>query len=262
MTIEQQRTFGEIVGLDPVVPTRRHPDDLVECSDGSMIAHSEAFYDCNDCPHSNEEDRHEAEVEIVTEILDGVAKWACEYATENDDYTSGYDHIISEVSHEWPELVTDWLDANHNGYATDALVGEVCDGLDGSWDGEWHYNSNEYAAYSGPGCCLWGFDIGEVEEQVDINGHPALKELHDCGRLNDLLDDYNGDLYVSRSRPRVKNEETGRYEYVGREHYDQYGSDHPDILGYVCPGGRWDFVVPDERMRELTTEAIIQLCRK
>jgi len=269
MTIEQQHTFGEIVGMEPVVPTRKHYDDLVECSDGNSVLHGEAFYDCNDCPHSTEEDRDEAELTIVTEILDGVAEWACTYARENDDYTSGYDHIISEVSHEWPDRVGEWFSDNledwsgHSKYddCKDKLIEFICDDLEGEWDGDWEFGGNEYAAYSGSGCCLWGTDIGECEEQIDIASYPVLQELHDCGRLNDILDNYNGELYVSRSRRREKNEETGHYEYVGREHYDVYGSDHPDIMGYVSPGGRWDFIVPESKMQELLTEAIIRLCR-
>ena len=57
------------------------------------------FFDYNGCAHSNDEDRHDADVTIVSDFLDGVAKWSCEYATENTDYTGGYDHMIDEDSH-------------------------------------------------------------------------------------------------------------------------------------------------------------------
>jgi hypothetical protein len=253
-----------------LVPTRRHYDDLVECSDGTVIMHGEAHYDCNDNPHSTEEDRHEAEVTIVSDILDQRAKWVCEYATENDDYTSMYDHIIGEVSHEWPDRMRGWFRDNLEDYTghskyddcKDRLIEAMCDECEGEWDGDWEFSWNEYAAYSGSGCCLWGADIGECEEQIEINRDPVLKDLHDSGRLNDILDDVNCDLYVSRHRRREKNEETGRYEYVGREHYDHDGSDYPDIMGYVSPGGRHDYVISEEKMREYLTAAIIGICRQ
>lgn len=251
------------------VPTRKHYDDLVECSDGTTIMHGEAFYDCNDNPHSTEEGRLEAEVTIVGEILDGVAEWACTYAREHEDYTSGYDHIIGEVSHEWEDRIGEWFNSNVADYygrtkyddCLPELIRRMSEECEGEWDGDWEFSGDEYSAYIGEGCCLWSTDIGECEEQIDIASYPVLQELHDSGRLNDILDDYNGELYVSRSRRREKNEKTGHYEYVGREHYDVYGSDHPDIMGYVSPGGQWQFVVPADKMKELLTTAIIGLCR-
>ena len=269
MTIEQQATFGETVGMEPLVPTRKHYDDLVECSDGNMILHGEAFYDCNGCPHSTEEDRAEAELTIVTEILDAHAEWVCEYSRENTDYADGYYHCIVEDSYAWNERIGRWFESNiedyygHSKYddCKDKLIEFICDGLNDCNDWEPEFSGDEYSAYSGSGCCMGSFDIGECEEQIEVNGNEALKELHDCGRLNDILDNYNGELYVSRDRRREKNEETGYYEYVGREHYDHRGSDHPDIMGYVSPGGQWHFVVCEERMTELMNEAIIRLCR-
>ena len=116
MTNEQQTTFGDIVGLDPIVPTRKHYDDLVECSDGNMIAHGEVCYDYNGCAHSTDEDRHDADVVIVSDFLDGVAEWSCQYATSNADYAYGYAHMIDEGCYNWWNRVKEWFSDNFEDY--------------------------------------------------------------------------------------------------------------------------------------------------
>jgi hypothetical protein len=140
----------------------------------------------------------------------------------------------------------------------------VFEELDGSFDCELEYDSNEYAGYSDAGCCLGSWDIGEYELQIDINDCDELKALHDRGDLDDILDDVNCDVYVSRSYRREKNEETGYYENVGRETYMPYhrNSDHPDIMAITSPGGQWRFVVPEERMSELVLEGYAKLREK
>ena len=273
MMTEQQRTFGKVVGMEAKVPTARLPMDLVKCSDGTFRHHEDVWYDCRDNPHGTEEDRHEADVAIVTEVLDGVGKWADEYCTENTDYADGYAHIIDEVSHDWPGPVREWIENTHHdcmGHGKfddcmDKLVDSICENLEGGFDTEPEYSSNEYAAYSGSGCCLWGTDIGEYEEQIDVSCFPELKELHDRGDLDDVLDDViECDVYVSRSKRRVKNETTGCYEQVGRDTYMPYDrkNDHPTFEVYTNPGGRWDWVVSEERMEELLTAAIIECARR
>ena len=283
MTNEQQRTFGETVGLEPIVPTRRHSDDLVECSDGSLIAHSDVWYDCRDNPHSTEAGRELADLTIVEEILQSRADWAREYATENDDFTSGYDHCVTEDNMYWPNPISEWIsDYQYNGSdiadlvlelyrdgridldlssddgdefdddeyvrnvmsmpSDDDLVAAVCDDLDGRvLDAEWEYSHNEYAVYSGSGCCLWGFDIGEQEEQVDISAHDEFVELHSQGRLRDLLDSANTDAYVSLSSWSLR-------------------GDYPCFEFYHNPGGRWDCIVSAERMEEALMNALERLC--
>ena len=241
MTIEQQKTFGEVVGMRPLVPVK--PDPLPEDTD-------EVWYDCRGNAYDDESERDDENVAIVEDLLNERVKQCEEYATENDDYTSGYDHIIGEVHHEWADRINEWLDDNCNDYTghskyddhREELVINMCAGLDGSWDGEWEYNHNEYAAYTGPGCCIWGFDIGECEEQVGVSDYEDFVELHNQGRLVDCLNKSNCDAYVSLS------------DYSLR-------GDYPCFEFYHCPGGRWDFVVSKDKMEELFTTAIIDLCR-
>jgi hypothetical protein len=265
MTDKQATIFGT---KEPVAP---HPSDVVECSDGTECSRLEALVDCRGGYHRTEEDRHEADVAIVTEVLDAEAKWCEDYCTENEDYADGYFCIVSEGSHRWDDPVKEWVEDNVDeligpadfdncDYPVDELVAIICDELDAGYDCEVKYNCDSYGRYYGPGCCLDGFKIEEYETQVDINGRPELEVLHDAGRLDDVLDDVNCDLYISRSCRREKNEETGHYENVGRKTYMPYERDYeyPHFLGYVSISGGWDFVVPNERMEELLCKAIVK----
>jgi len=244
-----------------IVPVGSHRDDIVVCSNGETYKRKDVEVDVNGCYHCDDEDRMEANAAIVQEILAGVEKSACEYATENTDYADGYFHIIDETSHDWPARVNDWIESSYGDWYgktdyddfKDELIAHIVEGLN-SDDCEAEFGCNEYGSYSGKGCCLWGTDIGEIEEQIDISYYPALKDLHDAGELNDCFDRIGNEFCLSRRAPRVKNEKTGYYEYVGRETYDHYGSDHPTVELYTMPGGRWDFVVSQERMDELVVE--------
>jgi hypothetical protein len=278
MTDTQQRTFGAVVGLDPVVAVVPHRDDLVECSDGTTHRHCDVCYDCADKAHSNDSDRHDAEVTIVTDLLDGIGKWADEYCTENEDYATGYDCLVDEDQINWKGRTDEWvrdelesrdefvdLKEHDDLVMFDGVVKFVSDyvfeELDGSSECELEYHPSEYAGYDGEGCCLSSFEIGEHEEQVDISCHDELKALHDRGDLDDILDDVNCDVYVSRSRRREKNEETGYYECVGRETYQPYShnAEYPTFEVYTNPGGQWRFVVSAERMGELVQEGYDKL---
>jgi hypothetical protein len=261
MSEKQVTIFGTI---EPVAP---HANDVVDLSDGTSCARSEAFADCKGGYHRTEYDRHDADVLVVTEVLNYRAKWSEEYCTENDDYASCYDCIVSEGSHRWDESVGEWVldnwDELTGGVALDECIqGEItaiiCDRLDVS-DCECKYNHSDYSGYSGPGCCLGGFKIEEHEDQVDVNDCDELRVLHEEGRLDDVLDDVNCDAYVSRSHRREKNETTGHYENVGRETYMPYDHhrEHPTFCIYISISGGWDFVVPQGRMEELFCEAMI-----
>jgi hypothetical protein len=250
-----------------LVPTARHKDDIVTCVDGSECRHADAYYDCEGEPHRTDEDKRERDVEIVSDFLDGVGKWAEEYCTGNTDYADSYACIVNESCHNWDDNVREWIEEEHGdayGHTdfddyVDEIVEKVCEEIDGGFDCEPEYGWNEYAGYSGKGCCLDSFDIGEHEEQIEINAHDVLRVLHEEGGLDDVLDEVNCDVCVSRDRRREKNEETGHYEYVGRETYMPYkhNEDHPTLMVYTSISGRWYFVVPSDRMEELVCEALL-----
>ena len=297
--MEQQRTLDG--GL---VPTAKLPTDDVVCVEGHTCKRCEAFADCTGAYHHSLDDQRDANVEAVTDLLNNVEKWVCEY-TSDGDYPDAYFCIVDEGHHRWNELVEGWLrdvditglsclaDSYEEGeldddfdledfnsqfdkdqiypFTVDDFLKEFYDcpddddvakwiakELDASFDCDPVYNSNEWAGYEGDGLCLDSFTIGEYEEQIDVYANPVLKDLHDKGELDDVLDCVNCDLYISRSKLRVKNEKTGHYEYVGRETYDN-GGDYPTLLGYCSPPGQWHFVVDNDRMVELTKEAIVAL---
>ena len=72
----------------------------------------------------------------------------------------------------------------------------------------------------------------------------------------------NCDVFVHRSRRRVKDESTGHYVNQGRKTYNPYNLEHPTFEVYTNPGGQWQFVVSKERMEELLVAAIIDLVRR
>lgn len=266
-TIAQgQRTFGATVGFATVVPTQKHTYDQIECSDGIIRKHGDVFYDSRDNAHGTVKERHESDVAIVTEVLMQEDEWITDYTTGkcgNTDYADGYRYIVNEVRDTWPDPVKDWLQDNydHTLEVDDQLTSRICEALDGDMDCEPEFNSAEYRAYSGPGCCLWGTDIGEHENQIEIANHKELQAIHDQKRLDDILDDINCDVIIIRRRKRVHVKETGRYESTGRETYDP-DSTYPDLLACHNPGGRWDWVVSADSMRKLYCAAIVDYLRK
>jgi len=266
-----QRTLAGC-GLEAVVPVAALSDDPILCSDDTVLLHKDVFYDCKGGAHSNDTDQKESNVEIVTDLLTKMDEGICEYATENDYYTSGYDVIVDDSSWSWKGPVKEWLVENFgNHYGTskfddhvglmDEVVSAICEVLNGSMDCDCEYQSNEYAAYSGSGCCLGSFEIGDVEEQLDLAEFPELQTLHDAGILNDILDDVNCAVYVSRSKRRVKRDE--RWTYVGRETYMPYAHDenHPMLTTIHSPGGQWHFVVSKDLMVEAYNAAIVNVAR-
>lgn len=257
---ERQKTFGDTVGMDSSVPTAVHRDDWIKCSDGTLRHEEDVFRDCRDVPHGSKDDRHEADVTIVEELLDGVDVWVTEYCTENSDYADGYSYVVNELRNDWHDKVEDWIGYD-NPDLTTKIADKVCEDIDGEFDCEQEYSHNEYSCYDGDGCCLFSDAIGEYENQLELSAYDELQELHDDDRLDDVLDDVNCDVTVSRSKNRVKNEKTGYYEGVGRETYKD-NSDHPCLMTYHMPGGQWHFVVPAGRMEELITEAILELARR
>jgi hypothetical protein len=259
MTELQATIFGT---KEPVVP---HISDIVECSDGTECSRLDALVDCSGGYHRTEEDRHDADVQIVSDLLDKEAEWCDDYCTGDSDYADAYFCIINESSHRWDEFVGQWVSDNWDdlddveGFSESEIVALVCDKIDAGFDCEPEYNGSDCYGYLGNGCYLNGFKIEEYETQININDHGELRVLHEERRLDDVLDDVNCDLYISRNRRREKDEETGQYVPVGRETYKSQGPGGdicPYLMGYASISGGWDFVVPYDRMVELVCEVV------
>ena len=260
--MELQRTIdGELVPCGPL------PGDLVQCEDtGEQCERRNAYADCRGNYYTDDCNRHEADVAIVTEVLMGEDEWVTEYCTENQDYSAGYDCIIDDDRARWTYSVDEWVGDNYDGYDrlstgdADRIVSLICEELDGASDCDLIYYDSDYASYSGPGCCIGSVSIDEYENQVDFDRHDELQELHDKGILDDVLDDVNCDAYVSRSRRREFI--NGKWEYVGRETYKTYRDDCDHLMTYHHPGGCWHWVVSDDRMDSALLAAIVQFLRE
>ncbi len=247
-----QMTFdGELV------PTAPHPDDRMECSDDTYILRGDAFIDCNGDAHRDEDACREGNVAFVTELLDAYAESACEYA-EHEDHGDGYCHMVKETHNEWKSKVKDWIVDSGGQFDWDeypellAWVTETVWQKIYDWENwETVYESSEYAAYCGDGCCLAAWEVGECEEQISLSDHPSLAKLHDKGELEALLEDYNGDLSISHNNC---------YNEHGRRVPDGYVSKgkYPDIMGYINPGGQWYFVVDADTMADAIDEALTE----
>lgn len=269
---ERQLTFGSVVGMSADVPTERHDDDLVECSDGTVRCHADVHYDCRGGAHGSDEDRMESNVEIVTEVLMKVDEWVVEYTTENSDYPDGYAYICDEDAVNWRDRFVEYvrerleyefdLDDLDTGDDRDEWLDSVADAVyercDAGMDVEAEYDRNEYACYSGSGFAPYSLDIGEYENQLDIAEFDELQALHDAGELDDVLDHVNCDVYVNRSKRREKNEATGRYEDVGRETYMPYkhSEEHPNLMTYHSPGGQWHYVLSAESVDQMIEDEL------
>ncbi len=200
----------------------------------------------------------EDSVERLREALDARIKWATEYAEEHDDYVNGYAHIVSEQSYDWERCFEEWLDDDYPG--AKILAAEIADHFDSS-DAEAERNGSDYGGYYGSGCCIWGFKIEEIEEQISVADCPVCTELNHEGILDDCLDRLENEFCISRSKKRVKGDD-GKYRDVGRKLVNPYDRDYPAFEVYtVCSGG-WDFAVGADRMKELVTEAITRYCER
>ncbi len=242
-----------------LVPNAPHPDDRMECSDNTYIRRGDAFVDCTGTAHRDEEDCLEGNVDFVTELLDARAESACDYA-EHEDYGVGYSHVVKETHNEWKDRVKEWIVDSGIGqfdwddypellsWVTETVWQKLYD-FD-NWDAI--HEESDYAAYYGKGCCLASWEVGELEEQISLSDHPGLAELHDKGELEALLEVYNGELYISRNDHFDKETKTRVPDgYVSK-------GPCPDILGYVNPGGQWQFVVDAENMADALDEAITE----
>jgi hypothetical protein len=242
--MEKQRTLdGRLV---PVAP---HRDDIIETEDGEFIRYGDIEYtDCRGRVFSNEEDRDDSDDDIVREILDAQDEWIGDYVS-SDDYGDGYAYVVCEDTYRWKDPVREWICDNYSdggryssrsifdGELEDALVDGLIENLD-DYNLEACYNSNEYACYSGSGCAVDSFEVGEYEDQIDVNGRDEFEVLYEEGRLRDCLNRYNGDLCV-----RCDNHDL-------REPY-------PCFYGYSNGWGRWHYVFSDESMEQALVAAII-----
>lgn len=203
----------------------------------------------------------EDHIEAVAEFVDSVDQWAMDYVFDNSDYADSYYILVCEDQIIWRDRIVEWVRENYP-HLSEEFGRRVWENVDPGFDSEAETHRNEYAGYAGKGCCIGSFAIGEYHDQYDFSGDTVLDELHESGDLDDYLDHYNGDVYVSRDRRREKDPTTGKFRSVGRETYNPYNHDHPTLDLVTAVGGQVRFVIPEERMREIVTETVLQLAAK
>lgn len=200
-------------------------------------------------------------LEKLTEYLDNVGKWTEDYVFDNSDYADSYYCLVTEDSITWRDRIREWVSEEYP-HLSEKFADSVWENCEGKWDSEAEAIRNEYDSYSGKGCCIGSFGIEEYEQQLDFSDQSICTELHESGELDDYLDEYNGDVYPCRAKHRVKNEDTGHYEYVGRELYNPHNHKNATLEVIVGVGGQVRFVIPEERMRELVVETILEVARE
>jgi hypothetical protein len=237
--MELQRTLD-----GRVVPVGPHRDDIIETEDGEFIRYGDIEYtDCKGRVYSDEEERDEADADIVAEILNAHSEWIDEYVA-SEDYGGEYVYMVCEDSgYKWKDPVSDWLTENTD--LDGELFDAVCEGilykLD-EFDLELNYSQNEYYNGHSFAVCVDSFGVGEYESQIDVNGCPEFEELAAEGRLADALGRYNGDLYIN---------------YEGRDLTGRY----PCFYGYGgC--GSWAFGFSEETMKAALCAAIVDYCER
>lgn len=227
-----------------LVPVGPHRDDIIETEDGEFIRYGDIEYvDCKGRVYRNEDERDEADADIVAEILDAHSEWIDEYVA-SEDYGAEYIYCVCEDSgYKWKDPVSDWLseNADYDGELFDSLVEGILYKLD-EFDLELHYSLSDYYSDHNFAVCVDSFGVGEYESQIDVNGCPEFEQLADEGRLADALGRYNGDLCIN---------------YEGRDLTGRY----PCFYGYGgC--GSWAYGFSQETMEAALCAAIIDYCER
>jgi len=255
-----QRTFGDTVGLEPVVSVRPHHEDPIECADGTVRNREDVFFAVDGKAYGTEDERTEAETQLVREVLETSAKWVESYTSGeyNNDYGDGYAYVVAEsdFGHHVQQWVDDYRLDNSEAW-DDAHVKRIAEGIierigdRNEFDSK--FDSCEYSCYSGSGICLYSLDIGEYEDQIEVSAHDTLADLDSEGRLESILGELDRDFCIYRF---------SHYDPETKDRtYDNYVR-HGCLMLTHAPGGQWHYVVSEENARLYLAEAICDLCRE
>lgn len=135
----------------------------------------------------------------------------------------------------------DFIDGFAETFTIKKIADEVADSIcDGSISYEAEHSTADYACYSGKGLCVWGFSIGEVEEQIELDSYPLLRLLCDNGELAKVLEACNSNAYTPSDR-------------------GQYKPGTDCIETYHNVGGQWHYVIASEELEAGIFDAVEQL---
>lgn len=134
--------------------------------------------------------------------------------------------------------------------SVDEMIEAVCRNILDFSDYDFEYSANEYACYTGPGCCIGSFEIGEVEEMRAISDFEGFTELHEQGRLEGFFDTYNGDACLY---------EHSRYDENTKRRVKTGYLSGDTLTYYSLPGGQWHFVVDANVLEQLVRDVCIDM---
>ncbi len=209
-----QRTFGDVVGLDPIVPTRYHPTDIVSCVDtGEDKLRRDCLIAADGMAFAAQSERFEHEVQLVREYLDGCIKWDDEYR-RTDDCSSEYHFIVGEDSSTLMGHVVYWADSHTDSDSTDfpeamreAVCADILEQMEVTI-------CEGYSTYNNPDVVVGDYEVGETEVQIDIAGNDLLSTLADRDDLEEILECLDGEFCISNISKLVKvNGRTVRWEH-------------------------------------------------
>ena len=237
-----QKTFGPIVGLDPEVPIRRHPNDMIVCADtGNRVRHADCHYSADDEAWEDESERNDHDVDLLRTYFEGVIEWSDDWHASDD----AADHLVQEGGGGYMrDNVKAWFDnrgVDYDDYPKD-MIADICadhnlpmevsisHGCFGSSDHDVTFDS---------------YDCGECEEQVDLSGSELLTALHDRGDLEDLLEEIDREFCFYRNSkwdPATKTRTEGSIVSEG---------EYPCIMLYNCPDVWYHFGCSDDELQEV-----------
>jgi hypothetical protein len=195
-----QTTFGEVVGLDPVMPIAPHPNDIVDCEDsGSQMRRADCLEAADGTFWEDEHGRAVHEEQLVREYLDGVIEWSDEYNASSENVDQ-YGYLIYENPQCYRESIKEALEDALYGcddldFLTDDAIDTVFEALEDKMVGK---STSGYSSPSGIDVTFNSFDWGEVEEQVDINEIDLLSALHKRDDLEEILDSLDNEFCLYR----------------------------------------------------------------
>lgn len=204
MTTVLQRTFGEVVGLDPVVPTRSHPNDEVICED---TGESRALRDCliaaDGTAFAAESKRFDHEVSLVRDFLEGCRECDTDYR-KSGDCADDYHFLVGEDSSTLAGLLTEWADSHTDSDSDDyplEMRESVCEDMLEKMKVK---VLEGYSTTREPDIVLGSYECGETDIQVDVANNDVLAALAARDDLEGILEELASEFCITGTRKPVK----------------------------------------------------------
>ena len=245
--MSQQKTFGALVGLDPVVPVATLPDDLVACEDtNDLLRYADCLFAGDGKAFSEEEDRDDYDKDALRTLFKAIEQQVMKY-NESGDGADAYAHLVTEDDAHMRGNVEEWVTDNwgNSDDWSERMIDDFCEALADQME---FSVSHGCFGSSGLDVTFDSFGLDEAEEQIDLSCYDSLADLHDQGRLEGLLEEIDREFCFYRTGK--WDEATGRYD---RGPFVSPGK-YPCITVYVYLDMVHHFGCSDETMKEVWKE--------